>query len=68
MILGIPLAVWLGILTFFSLATTASLGVAFHVFHKNVFKYHRIFAFTTIGIATFHAIVAFLLWFFGVML
>ena len=68
MILGIPLAVWLGALTFTSLIITASLGVAFHVFHKNVFKYHRLFAFITIGIATVHAIIAFLLWFAGITL
>ena len=66
MILGLPLAIWLGFFTFGSLVITASLGVAFHVFHKNVFKYHMFFAFLTIGLATTHLVLAGLLWFFGV--
>ncbi|MDO8528536.1 MAG: hypothetical protein Q7S06_01430 [Nanoarchaeota archaeon] len=68
MILGLPLAIWLGFLTFGCLITTASFGIAFHVFHKNVFKYHKFFAFLTIGLATTHFILAGLLWFFGVSL
>jgi hypothetical protein len=66
MILGIPIAIWLGFLTYACLATTVSLGIAFHVFNKPVFKYHRFFAFTTITIATIHLVFAFLLWFMGV--
>lgn len=66
MILGLPLAIWLGFLTFGSLVTTVSLGVAMHNFQKPVFKYHRFFAFLTITLATIHLILGFLLWFLGV--
>ncbi len=68
MILGIPLAIWLGFLTFASLITTISLGIAMFYFQKKVFKYHRLFAFLTISIAVIHVTFAILLWFFGVMI
>jgi len=63
MILGIPLAVWFGILTILCLFTTFSLGIALHVFKKNVFKYHRFFAITTILIAIIHIVLMLLLQF-----
>lgn len=65
MILGIPLAIWFGGLTIISMFITASLGVAVFVYHKNVFKYHKMFAFTTITLAVIHLVLAVLLWFFG---
>lgn len=68
MILGIPLAVWLGILTITSVFTTAGLGIAMHVYNKNVFRYHKFFAFLTITLALIHAIFALLLWFFGIVI
>lgn len=68
MFLNIPLAIWFGGLTFISLFTTASLGVAFHVYRKNVFKYHRMFAFLTMILAVIHVILAVLLWFFAVQI
>jgi hypothetical protein len=66
MILGLPLAIWLGFVTFGCLVTTLSLGIAMFYFQKPVFKYHRFFAFTTITIAIIHVTLAILLWFFGV--
>jgi len=66
MIFNIPLAIWLGGLTFASLVTTVSLGIAMFYFQKPVFKFHRIFAFLTITLAVAHAIIAFLLWFLGI--
>jgi hypothetical protein len=66
MILGIPLAIWLGILTISSLFTTLSLGIAMFYFRKNVFKYHRFFAFLTAFLAIAHLIFAVLLWFYGI--
>jgi hypothetical protein len=68
MVFIFPLAIWLGIITFALLATTLSLGVAFHYFHKDVFRYHKFFAFLTISVAAVHAIFATLLWFFGVII
>jgi hypothetical protein len=68
MIGGIPLAVWLGILTIISLFTTASLGYAMFKYQKNVFKYHRFFAILTITLAIIHLIFAYLLWFKGVLI
>jgi hypothetical protein len=68
MILGIPLAVWLGILTIISLFTTLSLGIAMHVYKKNVFKYHRFFAFTTGTLALIHLVFGYLLWFKGILI
>ncbi len=65
-ILGLPLMAWLGILTFCSLVTTVSLGVAMHVYKKNVFKYHRFFAITTITIAMAHVTLTTLFVFFGI--
>lgn len=68
MILGIPLAIWFGILTIASVFTTASFGIAVHVFRKNVFKYHKFFAFLTMTLAVIHAILALMLWFFGIVI
>lgn len=66
MIFGIPLAVYLGIATYLSLVTTASLGIAMHKFHKQVFAYHRFFAILTLTLATIHFVLGFLLWFRGI--
>jgi len=66
MILGIPLAIWLGILTLILLLTTLSLGIALHFFRKNVFRYHMYFAFATGIMAVVHMVFAVALWFFGV--
>jgi hypothetical protein len=67
MIFGIPLAIWLGFVTFASLITTASFGIAVFKFHKtNLFKYHKLFAFITVSIAVIHFVFAFLLWFKGI--
>jgi len=55
-ILGIPLAILLGILTITSLFTTASFGFVYHYLHKPVFRYHRFFAIFTIFLAIIHAI------------
>lgn len=68
MILGIPLAIWFGILTIISLFITFSLGIAMHVYKKNVFKHHVCFAFTTIFLALVHLILAYLLWFKGIVI
>jgi hypothetical protein len=37
-------------------------------FKKNVFKYHRIFAYLTIIFVIIHLVYAILLWFFGIVL
>jgi hypothetical protein len=66
MILNIPLAIWFGILTIISLFTTAGLGIAVHIFQKNVFNYHKIFAFTTLALALIHLTLAVMLWFYGI--
>jgi hypothetical protein len=66
MILGIPLAIWFGILTIVSVFITAFFGVAMHVFRKNVFGYHKFFAALTVILAVVHATLAFLLWFYAV--
>ena len=68
MILGIPLAIWLGILTITSLFTTLLLGIAMHVFHKPVFKYHKFFAYLTGILAIIHLIFAYLLWSKGIQI
>lgn len=66
MILNLPLAIWFGILTIISLFVTASLGIAVHMFKKNVFKIHMFFAFLTLTLAIIHLIFAYLLWFRGI--
>lgn len=66
MMLGIPIAIWFGILTILSVFTTFSLGIAMHVFKKKVFKYHITFAFITVTPALIHATLAFLLYFYGI--
>jgi len=68
MIFGIPLAIILGFLTLISLLTTFSFGIAMHFFHKNVFRFHVFFAFLTIFLVIIHAILAFLLWYYGIVL
>ncbi len=68
MIFGIPLAIILGILTIIFVFATASFGIAVHVYHKPVFKYHKAFAFITLGLALVHAVLAFLLWFYGIII
>ncbi len=64
-LLILPLAIWLGILTIISLFVTASLGIAVYKYNKNVFNYHRMFAFLTLTLAIIHLILAYLLWFKG---
>ena len=66
MLLNIPTAIWFGFLTFASLIITASLGIAMHVFKKNVFKFHKFFAITTVILAIIHFTLAILLWFYGI--
>ena len=68
MILGIPLAVWLGFVTLASLITTFSLGIAMHVYRKDVFKFHKFIAFLTIFLVMIHAVLAFFLWFYGIVI
>ena len=67
MLLNIPTAIWLGFVTLISLFVTLSLGVAMHRYKKNVFRYHRFFAFFTGTIAVIHAIFAIALYFFGIL-
>jgi len=66
MLLNIPLAIWFGIFTVISLFMTFYFGIAFHRFKKPVFRYHKLFAFLTIGLAAIHTTLTILLWFFGV--
>lgn len=66
MILGIPFAIWLGILTIILLFATFFLGIAMHVYKKPVFRYHKLFAFLAVILAVLHTIFAVLLWFFGI--
>jgi len=68
MVSGISLAAWLGVLTFLSLFTTVSLGIAYHRFHKPVFRFHRFFAFLTITLAIIHAVLVFLMLVYGIAL
>jgi hypothetical protein len=68
MIFKIPLAVIFGILTILSVFTTASLGVAVYKFRKPVFKFHKFFAFLTITLAIIHLVLAYLLWFKGIII
>jgi hypothetical protein len=68
MVFVFPLAIWLGFVAITSLFTTVSLGVSMYYFKKNVFKYHRFFAFFTASIAVVHFIFAVLLWFYGVLI
>jgi hypothetical protein len=68
MVFVFPLAIWLGIITIIFLFTTLSLGIALHVFGKNVFKYHRLFAFLTASAAVIHMIFATLLYFFNMLI
>ncbi len=66
MLFGPPLAIWFGIFTIISLFITASLGIAVHIFRKNVFKNHMFFAFLTLTLALIHLVLAIMLWFFGI--
>jgi len=68
MFFDVPVAIWLGISTISSLLITFSLGIATFYFQKNVFKYHRIFAFLTVILAGTHLIFGVLLWFFGIVI
>ncbi|MFA4952755.1 MAG: hypothetical protein WC584_00880 [Candidatus Pacearchaeota archaeon] len=51
MIFEIPLVIILGIATIVSVFITASFGMAMHIFKKDVFKYHKLFASLTITLA-----------------
>jgi hypothetical protein len=67
MAFGMQIAITLGALTFISLFTTVSLGILYYHFKKNVFKYHRFFAFTTASLAILHAIFVYL-WLSGAVI
>jgi hypothetical protein len=68
MVFIFPIAIWLGIITIISLFTTLSLGIAVHIFNKNVFRYHMFFAFFTASVALVHLVFAVLLWFYGIVI
>jgi hypothetical protein len=68
MIVNIPLAIWFGISTIISVFITASFGIAVHAFKKNVFGFHIFFAFLTLTLAIIHLILAYLLWFRGIII
>ncbi|VVB77774.1 Uncharacterised protein [uncultured archaeon] len=68
MALSLPLAIVFGILTIISLFITAIFGLAMHKFHKKVFKFHMSFAFLTLILAIIHLILAYLLWFKGIII
>ncbi|MFH0832864.1 MAG: hypothetical protein V1900_04045 [Candidatus Aenigmatarchaeota archaeon] len=68
MILGMPLAIWFGIITVISLFITAYFGIAMYIFKKPVFKQHKIFAFITVILAVVHSILAAMLWFFQIVI
>lgn len=65
MILGLPLAIWFGILTFICMFITAGFGVATFKLQKPVFKWHMLFAKITILLAIIHLVLGVMLWFFG---
>ncbi len=64
MLLKIPLAIWLGMLTFIFLVITIILGMLV-LKNKVKFRYHKFFAILTICVAVVHVVFAVLLWFFG---
>lgn len=66
MVLGYPLAMWIGIITFISLSLSIAFGIALHKYHKPVFRYHMLFAFLTIILAAIHVILVILMLYFGV--
>jgi hypothetical protein len=68
MLLDVPTAIWLGIATISSLLITFSLGIAMFYYQKNVFKYHRFFAFLTVALGSVHLVFGVLLWFFGLVI
>lgn len=63
MIFGFPLANIFGMLTGLSLFLTAGFGIAYHVYRKQVFGYHKFFAFLTLTLAVIHMVLATLLFF-----
>jgi len=68
MILGIPLAIWFGILTIICLFVTAIFGAVMFYLKKPVFKYHKAFAGLTCLFAIIHLVLGVLLWFYGVVI
>ena len=66
MVFIFPIAIWFGIFTFLSLVITLSLGIAFHRYHKPVFRYHRFFAFLTLLLALIHITYVILKTYFGI--
>jgi hypothetical protein len=67
MVFLIPLAIWLGMLTFVFLVITAILGILV-LKGKAKFECHRTLAIITICLAVLHVIFAILLWFFAVVI
>jgi hypothetical protein len=68
MLFDVPTAIWLGIATISSLLITFSFGIATFHFQKNVFKFHRFFAFLTVILGSVHLVFGVLLWFFGLVI
>lgn len=64
MILGLPLAMWFGILTIISLFVTLGLGLAVHKFQKPLLPQHKAFAMATVSLAIVHLVLVILLFFF----
>ena len=65
MILGLPLVIWLGILTFLSLVTTATLGILVLKGLYNIpFRWHMRMAAVTVFFAVIHVSLVILQYFF----
>jgi hypothetical protein len=63
-ILGLPIAVYFGIITFICLLTTATIGMLVLKGYKIPFKWHMRMAMLTISFAVIHVILVIWLFFF----
>ena len=65
LIFGKPLIIWGGLATLTFLLLTATVGyIINHGIYDIPIKYHKMLAFTTVGLALFHGILGILVFFF----
>ncbi len=68
MLLGIPLAIWTGVIAFVFILITFNLGLFRKHFKQGGFKYHRLFAVLSVIMLVIHFVLAMALWFYGVLI
>ena len=68
MLLDVPLAIWVGIVAMAFVILTFMFGLERKRLGQRWFRYHRYLAYASIVLLLVHAVLAFMLWFMGIVI